>query len=190
MATGALTAVLLCLAFVEPATSDLDGLVSPRPLPLLAVAVLQFALAVSRRDAWRCLLGAGCLIAAGMVGRPGGAPMPYRVPVGFHMVLLTCLALGSVFDDALGRWLRNLGMALAVLGCTVVMIGRSVGAGDESPALGSMDLPACGVPCPRGLRTAARAQAGGFRRGTGPRLLAGLVGLAGLSLSAAPRRGP
>lgn len=133
MATGALTAVLLCLAFVEPATNDLDGLVSPRPLSLLAVAVLQFALAVSRRDAWRCLLGAGCLIAAVMVGRPAGAPMPYRVPVGFHMMLLTFLTLGSVFDSALGRWLRNIGMALAVLGCMIVMIGWSVGAGESLP---------------------------------------------------------
>ncbi len=133
MATGALTAVLLCQAFIEPATRDLDGLVSPRPLPLLAVAVLQFALAAFRRDSWRCLFGAGCLIAAGMVCRVGGAPMPYRVSVSFHLVLLTILALGAVFDDALGRSLRNVGTALAVLGCMVAMAGWSVGVGESLP---------------------------------------------------------
>jgi len=133
MATGALTAVLLCLTFIEPATMDLDGLVSPRPLPLLAVAVLQFALAAFRRDSWRCLLGAGCLIAAGMVGQVGGAPMPYRMPIGFHLVLLTILALGAVFDDALGRWLRNVGTALAIPGCMAAMADWSAGVGESLP---------------------------------------------------------
>ena len=190
LATGALTAVLLCLAFIEPATRDLDGLVSPRPLPLLAVAVLQFALAAFKRDSWRCLFGAGCLIAAGMVGQVGGAPVPYRVPVGFHVVLLTILALGWVFDDALGRWLRNIGTALAVL----ALHGRDVrldgGSRREFAVLGFLDLPAGDVPCARGLRTVARGQAIALRGGTDPRLLADLFGLAGLSLGAASRRGP
>ncbi len=129
LAAGALTVVLLSLAFVEPATRDLDGLVSPRPLPLVAVAILQLALAALRHSSWRCLFGASCLIAAGMVGQINGAPLPYRVPVGFHMVLLTLLTLGSVFDDALGRWLRNAAAALAILGCLTVMVGWTAGVG-------------------------------------------------------------
>jgi hypothetical protein len=91
------------------------------------------ALGVLGRDSWRILFGAGCLIAAGMVGRVGGAPMPYRVPIGFHVTLLTILALGWAFDDALGRWLRSLGATLAVLGCLAVMAGRSGGGSEGLP---------------------------------------------------------
>ncbi len=126
MAAGGLTAVLLSLVCVAPATRDLAGLVSPRPLPLLAVAILQFALAAMRRSSWLCLFGASCMIAAGMVGQAGVTPVSYRVPVGFHIVLLTLFTLGSAFDDALGRWLRNIGSALAALGCLVVLLGRPV----------------------------------------------------------------
>jgi hypothetical protein len=133
MATGALTAALLCLAFVEPATRNLGELAAPRPLPLFTIASLQLALGMLGRNSWRCLFGAGCLIAAGMVGGAGGTSVPYRLPVGFHAVLLAILVLGSIFDDVLGRWLRNVGAALAVVGCLAVMIGRTSGSLEALP---------------------------------------------------------
>jgi hypothetical protein len=131
-ACGALTGVLLCMAFVGPATRNLDELTSPRPVPLLVVAGLQILLGLLGRSSWRCLLGAGCLIAAGLVAHAQGEPSPHRLPIAFHATLLTMLVLGSVFDDALGRGLRNLAAALAVLGCLAVMTGR---AGTSSEAL-------------------------------------------------------
>ena len=42
--------------------------------------------------------------------------------------------LGSVFDDALGRGLRNLAAALAVLGCMAVMTGRAGASSDALPS--------------------------------------------------------
>jgi hypothetical protein len=127
-----LTAVFLCLAFVEPATRNLDDLTSPRPVPLLVVAGLQIVLGLLRRSSWHCLLGAGCLIAAGIFGHVGGEPSPRRLPIAFHATLLAMLVLGSVFDDAVGRGLRNLAAALGVLGCLAVTTGR---AGASSEAL-------------------------------------------------------
>ena len=44
------------------------------------------------------------------------------------------LVLGSVFDDALGRGLRNLAAALAVLGCLAVMTGRAGASSDALPS--------------------------------------------------------
>jgi hypothetical protein len=123
-ASSALTAVFLCLAFVGPATRNLDELTSPRPVPLLVVAGLQILLGLLGRSSCHCLLGAGCLIAAGIFGRVGGEPSPLRLPIAFHATLLTMLVLGSVFDDARGRGLRNVAAALAALGCLAVMIGR------------------------------------------------------------------
>ena len=131
-ACSLLTVVFLCLAFVEPATRNLDELTSPRPVPLLILAVLQILLGLLGRSSWHCLLGAGCLIAVGIVGRVEGEAMPHRLPIAFHATFLTMLVLGSVFDDALGRGLRNLAAALAVLGCLAVMTGR---AGASSGAL-------------------------------------------------------
>jgi hypothetical protein len=130
MATGALTAALLGLVFVAPITRNLDELAAPRPLPLLTIAALQFALALRRNDSWRYLFGTCCLIAAGMVGRVGGEPLPHRLPIGFHLILLTLLVLGAIFDDAVGRVLRNLATALAVLACLAVMTGRTGGAAE------------------------------------------------------------
>ena len=131
MATAGLTAILLCLAFVEPVTIDLDGLVSPRPCHFWPW----------RSCSWRWLhqKGREMLAFGGLPDRRSHGwtsnrwPMPYRLPIGFHMTLLTFLALGTVSDDVLGRWLRNVGVALAALGCLFVMSGLKVQAGDSLP---------------------------------------------------------
>ena len=105
-ASSALTAVFLCLAFVGPATKNLDELTAPS-VPLLVAAGLQILLGFLGQSSWRCLIGSGCLIAAGYFGRIEGEPSPQRLPILFHATLFTLLVLGSVFDDALGRWLEK-----------------------------------------------------------------------------------
>ena len=123
-ATEAISAALAGLAFVSPLTLDLDGLVSPRPLPILAVGVLQLGLGLRRRDAWRCLVGACCLGASAMISLPGtGGSLP-RGPVAFHLILVASLVVGAAFNDPLGRQLRSVGAVAALLGCLVVLSGR------------------------------------------------------------------
>jgi hypothetical protein len=125
-ATGALTRTLLCLAFVDPATLDLGDLTGPRSLPLLLAATIQLSLGLLRRDSWSCVVGTVCLIVAGMSARVGGAPMPYRVPIGYHAVLFSVFALGAAFDDARGRWLRDVGACLAFLACLTSLLGDAI----------------------------------------------------------------
>jgi hypothetical protein len=134
-AVGALTVALLAVAVVEPVSRSLGELGSPQVGPLLLVATLQMSLGVLRRDPWRCLCGAGCLIAVVFVfeGKIGGSPMSYRVPIGFHATLVVLFAIGAAFDDAVGRLLRNAGAALALLGSLAVLTGWGRGGIDNLP---------------------------------------------------------
>jgi hypothetical protein len=118
---AAFVAALAALAFVAPATRDLDGLVAPRPLPLVALAAVQLGLGVRRRQSWRCVLGTGCLWAAALGAL---AEHPHRTLVGFHLAMAATLVLGAAFDDALGRLLRLTGVVLVLLGCVAVLPGQ------------------------------------------------------------------
>jgi hypothetical protein len=119
LAIGGLTSVLAVLAVVGPGTRDLHGLVPTRPLPLLAIAALQLGLGIRRRDAWRCLVGAGGLIVATTSGQ-----VDLRGPFAFHLALSVVLIIGAAFDDALGRLLRTAGAWLVLLACLFVLSGR------------------------------------------------------------------
>ena len=122
-ALDTLSAAMVALAFVAPQTLDLDGLVPPQALPILAAAMAQTVVGLRRRDAGRCLIGASGLVASAMIGRGaiGGAGDP--VPATFHLVLIAVLVVGAAFDDRLGRLLRTAGAVLALLGALVVMMG-------------------------------------------------------------------
>ena len=120
-----LTAALALLAVVAPGTLDPDGLVPPRALPLLAIAALQLGLGLRRRDAWRCLIGAGCLAACATIGTAGTGGAVHRGPIAYHLILVAVLVIGATFDDLVGRLLRGVGAAMALLACLVVLTGRS-----------------------------------------------------------------
>jgi hypothetical protein len=133
LATEALTAALAALAVVGPGTLDLRELVSPRPGPILAIAALQLGLGLRRRDAWRCLVGAGCLVIAATIGLDGTETTSHRGPIAFHLALAAVLGVGAVFDDALGRMLRTAGAALVLLACLAALTGRLERAGSVPP---------------------------------------------------------
>jgi hypothetical protein len=122
MASTAVSVALLSLVCVGPATRDLSGLIAPQPLPLMCFGVFELALGCRRRSSWRCLVGSFCLVAAGFFTEVNGIPTVYHTGAIYHLLLLSVLLLGAVFDDALGRWLRIAGSALAVLGCLLVMV--------------------------------------------------------------------
>ena len=113
-ASEALTAALASLAVVGPETLNLGERMTAQPVPLLAAAVLQLALWLWHRAAWRCLLGCGCLTT--------GAALVFGGEVAFHLGLLAVLILGAAYDDALGRLLRVVGAALVLTAGLAVLL--------------------------------------------------------------------
>ena len=113
MALGGVTLSLLALSVVGPGTLDLDGLVAPRPLPLLAVAALQVGLALRRKESWRFLVGSFGLIGAVAIG----VGPEHRGLVAFHAELAALMFIGVLFDDPFARFLRGAGALLLALAC-------------------------------------------------------------------------
>jgi hypothetical protein len=121
-AYDALSAAMVTLAFVAPETLDLGGLVPPRVLPILAAAVVQTALGLRDRHAWRCLIGSAGLVSSAMIARGPIGAASHQAPAVFHLVLIAVLVIGAVFDDRLGRFLRTAGAVMTLLGSLVVMM--------------------------------------------------------------------
>jgi hypothetical protein len=113
-ALGALTLSLLALTIVGPSTLNLDGLSlsSPRPQPLLALGVLQLWLGWGGRQSVRCLCGAVCLVAGLTLSLGKIDSVAFEGLIAFHLGLAAILALGALFDDRLGRFLRLAGAVL------------------------------------------------------------------------------
>ena len=82
-ALDALMAAMVALAFVAPGTLDLGELVAPRMLPILAVAVSQTAIGLSRRSLARSVIGSALLVAAGMIVVRGTRRTAIRGPSPF-----------------------------------------------------------------------------------------------------------
>lgn len=123
LATDAFSGLMVALAFVSPTTLDLDSLVAPRPVPLLVAGILQLGLGLRRREAWRCLAGACCLVVPASIAWPGTIANAHRGAIVFHLILAAVLVIGTVCDDRLGRLLRSSGAAMALLGSLVVTMG-------------------------------------------------------------------
>jgi hypothetical protein len=123
LAFDAMTAALGLLAFVSPQTLDLGELTRPRALPILAVGIIQLVPGLLRREAWRCLVGAGCLVASSMVALHPTGEGSHPGPVAFHLALAAVLIVGAAFDDRLGRVLRTAG---AIMGLFAAMATLTV----------------------------------------------------------------
>jgi hypothetical protein len=124
LSTEALTAMLMALAVVGPDTLDERKLTSLQSTPLLAAALLQLARGIDWRNSWRCLVGAGLLIAA-VLTQPEEVDTIF--PVGvivFHLAVFAFLLIGAMFRDGLARLLRLLASVSLVLASFAVMMGR------------------------------------------------------------------
>jgi hypothetical protein len=113
-ACGGLTFALAALTVVGPATRNVYALETPQPWPIFAIGALQLGVGLVRWNAGRCLVGAGCLIA--VVSHDG--------LVASHLSLGVVLVLGALFEDALGRTLRNAGASLGLVACLMALSGR------------------------------------------------------------------
>src|SRR5262249_18406222 len=122
-ALDALSVALATVAFVAPRTLDFGELVPPRALPVLAAAVVQTAIGLRGRNAWRCLLGAGGLVACAMIARGPIGAASHQAPAAFHLMLISILVVGAAFDDRLGRFLRTSSAAAVLAGSLVVIAG-------------------------------------------------------------------
>ncbi len=116
-ALSALTLSLLALTFVGPGTQDLDGLVAPRAFPILAVAALQTALAVRRRESWRFAAGAICFLDAATIVANARGWQGHQALLAYHGSLVALLLIGLLFDDSLARLLKEAGAVLLTLFC-------------------------------------------------------------------------
>ena len=113
-AVEALTGALLVLAIVGSSSIQSHGFVPLKQMPLLLAATLQLGLGCWQRDSRRCLAGALIGIASlALIG--DAASMPLRWLLAFHLVVLTMLILGVVFDDRLAFCLRGAAPLLALL---------------------------------------------------------------------------
>jgi hypothetical protein len=126
LALDGLTAALVGLALVprqQLAQLALEQLLGPQPALLLATA-LQVVLGVRERSSVRCLVGSAGLVALAALAFPGTTRVaPLRGLIIYHLMLMTTLILGSVFDDPLGRLLRTVGSAwLALTGAVVIFV--------------------------------------------------------------------
>jgi hypothetical protein len=116
LATGALTAAVMGLAFFDPASRHLSDLVPPQLALLLAAAALQVALGIWRRSPWNCLVGS--LILVSTVLTPGGTlPTAYQAVIAYHLVLGVVLFVGAVFTNVFARVLRTVGAFMTFLAC-------------------------------------------------------------------------
>jgi hypothetical protein len=144
-AVEGLTAVLVALALAGAQSLTAGAQLPPLPLPLLAAGLLQLGLGLSRRSAWRCLVGSGGMVAAVTLALPaemGGAPL--RLPVAFHLALAAILLVGAAFDTRLGRGLRAAGAALVPVACLVALAGWLDGVAGLPAWVSEVYVPALG----------------------------------------------
>ena len=124
MAFDALTAVLVALAFVSPHTLDLDTLVPPRALPILAAAAVQTAVGAAssgvRGAAWSGQPSWWPPRQSPCADRRGESSRTDRVPSGPDRRADRRRGVRR----RLGRFLRTAGAATALLGSLVAMTGQ------------------------------------------------------------------
>ena len=134
LAIGLLTATLIVLAFVGPATLAPNSVVQPQLLPLLTAALVQLTLGLIRRSPWHCVVGGvGLAIAAALALPEGSAAASWRGPIASHLMLLAVLAVGAAFRDETGEWFRAAAASFVFLACLAVALGGVTMAGAQLP---------------------------------------------------------
>jgi len=107
LALELLSVASIALAFVGPATLDLNQLVPPRSLPLAAAAMIWGSIALRRRHSVIAAIAAGLFVFAITRGLTQVWPGAESTLVAAHLLLLAFMALGAMFDDWLGQFAQS-----------------------------------------------------------------------------------
>jgi hypothetical protein len=125
-----LTAALLGLSLIGPDAIDLGDLGPVNPGPLAMAATLQLGLAIRGRSSARALAASGGLGMALMASGWTEALSPaWRLALGFHLAIVSAMAVGAAFDDTLARALRFFGALLLGLAAIQVALFGAPGHG-------------------------------------------------------------
>jgi hypothetical protein len=127
LAAEAMSAALLLVAVLSPATIEFAKVADLRAIPVLLVGILQGGMAAGRRSAGRWLVAAGCVIASAMLEFQDTAFMAYQGVVPAHLMLAAVLVIAAVTHSPFAKFLQNLA-ALALLAAAVFALS-----GDTRP---------------------------------------------------------
>jgi hypothetical protein len=161
-APDALTIALIALALVNPDALVPSGPIALRPEPILAIALLQLALGIDRRDAGRCLVGTAALAVVVALTLPEEVgPTAFRTWLAFQLALGGVLLIGAAFDDPLARFLRLVGAVLVLPACLVALLGPPAPPSGLPPWAGAVyTLVMAGLLVGYGLRLGHRLSLG------------------------------
>ena len=125
MARGLAMASLAAMMVVGPTTIDPWTWSSPRPWPLLPIAMVQGWLALRGKQSWRAILASACL-AAWVVAGPGQSWTGNQQYVAaLHLAVFLPLFLGAIFrDDEWGEFLRQCGGVGLLLASMAAIAGE------------------------------------------------------------------
>ncbi len=124
LAQGYAMATLVALSVVGPTTLDPSSLVAPQAWPLVPVVLMQGWLAIHRRELWRAVLVAACLVAAILI-LPGEAWTPdQKLAAAEHLAIVALLTLGALGKGDLALVLRSAGAFGLLIATMAVMSGE------------------------------------------------------------------
>lgn len=134
LAAEAMSAALLLVAVLSPATFEFAKSADLRAIPVLLVGILQGAMAARHRSAGRWFVASACVIASAMLEFQDTAFMAYQGVVPAHLMLATVLLIAALHRSPFARFLQNCA-ALALLAAAVFALSDNTKClGDVHPA--------------------------------------------------------
>lgn len=116
-----LSLALLVLAIVGRKTVDVDTLTWPHGGPILALGLIQAALALRHPSSLRWLVAASGIVLATTLELWNTPFMTCRGAAPIHLMLAAVLAIGAWSRDPLGRWLQNTGAMLLAIATIIAL---------------------------------------------------------------------
>ena len=123
MAQGLALVSLLALGVVGPSTLGPRSLIAPPAWPVALIGLVQGWLAIRRRESWRALLAATCLVASVALLPSDWGTADQRIAAAVHLAVFALMALG-LLPDGVGEACRGLAAWGLLLVPAAVMVGE------------------------------------------------------------------